>query len=353
MSEHHCCHQKPTKTSCHSEKERVDWLLWLGLSIVAAAYAVSLLWPNSGIESLNIFSASVHEMLHAMWWGVLIGFVFVGVLAYVPRELVMSMLGRGDSLQGILRATLAGVLMDLCSHGILMVGARLYERGASLGQLMAFLIASPWNSFSLTLILWAMIGLQWTLLFVLLSFVVAVISGLIFTYLVKAGTLPPNPHQVEVDPSFRFWPALRESVGSIKWSAGLPFKVLWEGVKGGRMVVRWLFVGIILASLFRIFLSPDQLQAYFGATLAGLGLTILAATIIEVCSEGSVPIAADLFNRAQAPGNAFAFLMGGVSTDYTEVMVLKDTTRSWKIALFLPLVTLPQVLVLAWLMNTF
>ena len=33
-----------------------------------------------------------------------------------------------------------------------LIGQR-YERGATIGQVMAFLIASPWNSFSLTLIL--------------------------------------------------------------------------------------------------------------------------------------------------------------------------------------------------------
>ena len=43
--------------------------------------------------------------------------------------------------------------------------------------------------------------------------------------------------------------------------------------------------------------------------------------------------------------------MTGVSTDYTEIMVLKDYTRSWKIALFLPLLTVPQVLLIAWMMN--
>ena len=80
-------------------------------------------------------------------------------------------------------------------------------------------------------------------------------------------------------------------------------------------------------------------------------LTIVAATIIEVCSEGSTPIAADLLTRARAPGNGFAFLMGGVATDYSEIMVLRDTTQSWRIALFLPLITLPQVLLLAWLIN--
>ena len=77
----------------------------------------------------------------------------------------------------------------------------------------------------------------------------------------------------------------------------------------------------------------------------------------EMCirdsSEGSAPVAADLMTRAQAPGNSFAFLMGGVSTDYTEIMVLKDATQSWKIALFLPLVTLPQILLIAYLTNLY
>jgi hypothetical protein len=43
--------------------------------------------------------------------------------------------------------------------------------------------------------------------------------------------------------------------------------------------------------------------------------------------------------------------MAGVATDYTEIMVLKDTMRSWKIALFLPLLTLPQVVVVALVLN--
>jgi hypothetical protein len=95
----------------------------------------------------------------------------------------------------------------------------------------------------------------------------------------------------------------------------------------------------------------ELFQTYFGATLAGLGMTLVIATILEICSEGSTPIAADLVTRAGAPGNGFAFLMTGVSTDYTEIMSLRDTTKSWKVALFLPLVTLPQVVLIAWIMN--
>jgi hypothetical protein len=43
--------------------------------------------------------------------------------------------------------------------------------------------------------------------------------------------------------------------------------------------------------------------------------------------------------------------MTGVSTDYTEILILKETTKSWKIPFFLPLITVPQVLIIAWIMN--
>ncbi|MFT6265302.1 MAG: hypothetical protein ACJAWS_001450 [Oleiphilaceae bacterium] len=43
--------------------------------------------------------------------------------------------------------------------------------------------------------------------------------------------------------------------------------------------------------------------------------------------------------------------MTGVATDYTEVMVIKDSMKSWKIALFLPLLTVPQVIVVAIILN--
>ncbi|KZZ73257.1 hypothetical protein A3765_27405 [Oleiphilus sp. HI0130] len=122
-------------------------------------------------------------------------------------------------------------------------------------------------------------------------------------------------------------------------------------MSGARIILKWLLFGVLLASAIRAFVSLEDFQNYFGPTIFGLIATLIAATIIEVCSEGSTPIAADLMTRANAPGNSFAFLMGGVATDYTEIMVIKETTSSWKTALFLPLLTLPQVFVVAWLLN--
>ncbi len=356
MSEscHHDQHpQKPQPHSscCHSRK--IDWLLWGSVLITLAGYIAHLLFGEklSALPYAGTFASSSFELLNRMSWGIFAGIIFVGFLAKVPREFVISLLGQGGTFPGILRATGAGVLLDLCSHGILLVGMKLYERGASLGQVMAFLIASPWNSISLTLILWALIGFKWMMAFLLLSMVIAIISGLIFERLVRKGVLPKNPNQTILSKDFRFWREAKSSFKNVKFNFQFFSHLLTEGLSGSTMVLRWIFFGALIAVSIRTFVPMESFQTLFGPTLAGLGLTLLIATIIEICSEGSAPLAADILTRAGAPGNSFAFLMTGVSTDYTEIMSLKETTRSWKIAFFLPLVTLPQVILISLLIN--
>lgn len=345
-----CC---PSHTP--KEKPPTDYLLWGSLILSALFYLLHMLpfdmmWMPVWLQHL---SHGVFELLNTLWWGVMIGIVFVGLLNFVPQSLVVGLLGPGGTLKGILRATAAGVLLDLCSHGILMVGMKLYQKGASLGQVMAFLVASPWNSFSLTIIMVTLMGLWWTLSFIALSMVIAVITGWTFDRLVLQKKLNENPaanisHSEHNSPVFAQMKSLWHS---IPWTFNAAWAVLKSGISGSRMVIRWLLFGVLLAATVRAFVSIDIFQDWFGPSVLGLLLTLVAATIIEVCSEGSTPIAADLMNRAGAPGNSFLFLMAGVSTDYTEIMVIRDTMRSWKTALFLPLITLPQIILVALMLN--
>ena len=215
------------------------------------------------------------------------------------------------------------------------------------------MIASPWNSLSLTIILISLIGVFWTLSFIFLSLVIAIITGVIFDKFVEKGILPDNPNKIDLPQNFEFFKEAKKGLLSANYNFSSLLDTLINGIKESRMVIKWILFGTILAGLVRAFIDADSFQTFFGPTIAGLGLTVLVATILEVCSEGSTPIAADILTRAKAPGNSFAFLMTGVSTDYTEIMILKDTAKSWKIALFLPLLTVPQVILISWLINHF
>lgn len=351
MSHNHCHHKQEDSHSHSDDKSSFDWLLWGSLLICTTAYILHLSGVFSDIASIERFSHAVFDLFNRMWWGVALGIVFVGILDHIPKEMIISFLGKSNGVKGILKATLAGVALDLCSHGILLVGMKLYERGASLGQTMAFLIASPWNSFSLTLILVALIGLSWTLAFIALSIVLAIISGLIFDKLVSKNVLPENPHSSEIPEDYKLSEELKKIFTSTSFNFSFVKSVFYGGLKDASMVLRWVFFGVVIAAILRGVMDESLFQDWFGPTVAGLALTLIAATIIEVCSEGSTPIAADIMTRAHAPGNAFTFLMAGVSTDYTEIMSLKERTKSWKIALFLPLVTLPQVLLIGIILN--
>ena len=297
------------------------------------------------------FSHGSYELMSKAWWGLLLGIVAVGVIAQVPKELVASLLGKGGTMKGILRATFAGTLLDLCNHGILMVGMQLYRKGASLGQTIAFLVSSPWNSLSLTLILIALIGWKWTLAFVGLSMVIGIIGGWVADLLVKRGALPANSNSCELPDDYRVRPAIKEAWQHVKPTGVNVKRITRDGLSESKMILRWIFFGIVMAGAIRAFVPDEIFSGFFGPSMIGLLLTLLAATVIEVCSEGSSPIAADLLTRAGAPGNAFTFLMAGAATDYTEIMVLRETTKSWKATLALPLLTTPQVLAIAWVLN--
>lgn len=343
----------PPDTST-ARRKRFEWLFWGMLFVVSycslTGYLLGMKPPE---DSVAAFSLAVWGLVKIMWWGIALGIVSITLLNLIPRELVVSMLGKGGHATGILRAALAGFLLDVSNQGLLMIAGKLYERGASLGQTIAFLIASPWNSFSLLLLMFALIGWKWTLMFVLLSLVIALISGLVFDRLVARGVLPANPNSVQIPDDFRFWKEARKALAQAQWSIATSFACIKKAVRESRLILRWILFGIVLGALVQTFLHADDIRYFFGPTLMGLAFTMIGATLIEICAEGAPPIASDLLMRANAPGNAFAFQMAAVSTDYTEIFVLHEITRSWKVALFLPLVTVPQVVLLAWLLNNY
>ncbi len=342
---------------CHSPKSgfHIDWILHGSISVILISLALA--YFNVPIPHLHDFTHSIIDFLKTVWWGLLMGMLFVGIMNKIPKEYYDHLLGSGEKTSGIFRAAIAGVVLDLCSHGILMVAAKFYERGVSLAQVMTFLIASPWNSLSLTIILIALIGLKWTSIYILGSLVIAIVTGLIVQRMTKSGALPQNPNSLSAEEkqekakNFKFFEQAWKDLKSIK----LTPRFFIEIIKGSKhelnMLLKWLLLGVILASAIRAFVPAEVFQQFFGPSLIGLLLTLVATTIIEICSEGSAPIASEIVNGANAPGNGFAFLMAGVATDYTEIMVLKETTKSWKMALVLPMLTVPQTILLGYIFN--
>lgn len=334
----------------HKNKNKTDWILTSSIVILTITIGAQYLHPLTGITPpyhLFHFGHIAIEILMTMWWGIAIGIVLIGVMNHVPRESFTAIMGRNNSFSGLIRAVSAGVLLDLCCHGILLIAAKLYERGTSLAQVITFLVASPWNSLSLTFVLIALIGLKWTLLYILGSIIIALCTGMILQALVRAGVFPDNPNKAENELQI----GLKDAFKAIKFQDMKIIGILKTGWRDGKMIIKWLLFGTIIAAALRAYVPPEMFADWLGPTVAGLFITLLFATIIEICSEGSAPVAGEIVTNANAPGNGFTFLMAGVATDYTEIMAVKEFTGRWMIALALPLITVPQVLLIGFLMN--
>ena len=116
------------------------------------------------------------------------------------------------------------------------------------------------------------------------------------------------------------------------------------------MVLLWVAIGFSLSAILGTLIPAAWWGRFLGPGWLGLLATLGLATVIEVCSEGTAPMAVELFRRTGALGNAFAFLMAGVVTDVTELSVvwanLGKKTVGW-----LLLATLPQVFLWGMVMN--
>jgi len=118
------------------------------------------------------------------------------------------------------------------------------------------------------------------------------------------------------------------------------------------MILWWIILGVGMAALVSAYVPTAFFEQYLGPTVLGLLATLLLAAIMEVCSEGTAPLAFEIFRQTGALGNSFVFLMGGVVTDYTEIGLIWHNIGR-RTALWLIIVSVPQVLVLGFLINLF
>jgi len=328
-------------------KQKKPWYkerLYIISIVVAIILAVSYILP-----SLNSFFDAFVDYARIVWWAVLLGLFLGGAIDYyIPREYIESYLGKHKK-RSILYAVSFGFLMSACSHGILAIAIELYKKGASTSSVVAFLLASPWANFPLTILFFGFFGAK-ALLIVLSAIIIAIITGLIFQVLEKKGMVESQPIKKSND-WFSILKDIKKRWKAYRFSPVSDAKGIFSGALSlAKMVLWWILIGISLASAARAFIPPDFFMNYMGATLLGLLFVLLLATIIEVCSEGSAPMAFEIYSQTGAFGNSFVFLMAGVATDYTEIGLIWSNIGR-KAAIWLPIITVPQIVLLGYLFN--
>lgn len=327
-----CCYHRPR----HWFKEP----LFLVALVISLSFLAHLFLISQGINFLTPLWAKFGQYLRLTWWAILLGFLLGGLIdIFVPENLMIKFLGKKK--RSIFIAVFLGFLASACSHGILAIAISLFKKGASTAATLAFLLAAPWANLAITILLIAFFGAK-AFLIIGGALLIAILAGLIFQFLERRGIIESNLKKKlpqEKTNKWR-WPGMSNLIkGVIKSSWSLAKMILW-----------WILLGFFLASVLGSFIPETFFHRYFGPTFFGVLATLALASVIEICSEGSAPMAFELFQKTGAFGNVFVFLMAGVATDFTEIGIVL-TNIGKKAAIALVVVTVPLVLLLGFLFN--
>lgn len=343
VSETSCevCISKPSKW--YKDK------FWIIIAVFSLTMVVSYTFP-----SLNPIFHAIADYLSIIWWAIILGFLVGGIIDYyVPRSYITKFLSARKK-RTIIYSVIFGFLASACSHGILAISMELRRKGVSVPSVISFLLASPWANLPITILLFGFFGAK-AILLIVCAIGVAIITGFLYQLLDRRGLIEPsgNPH---VDKEFSIRKDMRRRLKNYSFTGENLKKSILGVLEGGwsltKMVLWWLLIGIMMAGFARAFIPTDVFQTYAGPTLLGMLTVLFFATIIEVCSEGSSPLAFEIYRQTGAFGNSFVFLMAGVVTDFTEIGLIWSNIGR-KAAIWLPIITVPQVVLIGYLFNLF
>jgi len=114
---------------------------------------------------------------------VLFGFFAAGLLkGLLPEQAVARHLGR-NSLGAVLKASLFGIPLPLCSCGVIPAAVALRQQGAGKGAAAAFLVSVPETGVDSIAITYALLDPLMTLLRPLAAFLTATVTGVLINLL--------------------------------------------------------------------------------------------------------------------------------------------------------------------------
>jgi uncharacterized membrane protein YraQ (UPF0718 family)/copper chaperone CopZ len=286
------------------------------------------------IEILTRILTATWAMTLEMAPYLLLGFGVAGLLSvFVSAAWVERHLGRKGSAQ-VVKASLFGVPLPLCSCGVLPVAASLHRHGASRGATTAFLVSTPQTGVDSIAVTWALLGPLVAVVRPLAAFATGIAGGL----LVSATDRDEAPADT---------PAA-DACADDCCEAAPPSSRLGRALHYGfvtlpRDIGRALIVGLVLSGVIATFISPGSLSDVLGGGVGAYLAAIVVGIPLYVCATASTPIAASLVAAGLSPGAALAFLITGPATNSAAITTLWRVLGRRAVGLYLLTVALGAV----------
>lgn len=245
----------------------------------------------------------------------LFGFFMAGILSVlVSQSLVEKHLG-GRGIWPVLKASLFGVPLPLCSCSVIPVSMSLHKHGASKGSTVAFLLSTPQTGVDSIFVTLSLLGPVFAIFRPVVAFITGLVGGILVDVFeggsqAEKGTLPKCSDEC--------------------CRGGKMTNRLVSGLRHGfvtlpRDIGRPMLVGLVIAAAITALVPEGYFADKLGTGLFAMVVMMLIGIPVYVCATASVPVAAALILKGLTPGAAFVFLMTGPATNAASFVTI------WKV----------------------
>jgi uncharacterized membrane protein YraQ (UPF0718 family) len=273
----------------------------------------------------------IEALLHALrmaaamgWllvWPLILGFGISAAIQAVVSHREMARLLPDDRPKSLLKAALLGAASSSCSYAAVAIARSMFRNGADFRAAMAFQFASTNLVMELGIVLWVMLGWQFTAATWVGGIVMIVVLSVLLRLFMRESLIREARTQAEkglagrmeghadMDMAVTEGPLLRRLFSRKGFTAvSLYFVMDWASV--------WvdLVLGLLIAGALAAWVPNSVWAAVFFtdhpvlAKIIGPLLGPLVAVASFVCSVGNVPLAAVLWNGGASFGGVIAFI---------------------------------------------
>jgi uncharacterized protein len=255
-------------------------------------------------------------MAYEVWWALVLGFLVSAIVqAWVPRERIERLMAGGGP-RSVGWATGLGAASSSCSYAAIAIAKSLFQKGASAASALAFQFASTNLVWELGLVLWVLIGWQFTLAEYFGGIVMIVLMAATLRQFVsprleeEAREHARRAEARHVHPTAVSHLAWRERlVSADAWTdVAHNFRgdwgMLWKEITIGFFLAG--FIGLLGDDFFNFLFVVDAPPAL--RTIENVIAGPVIAVLSFVCSIGNVPLAAVLWSGGISFAGVMAFI---------------------------------------------
>lgn len=268
------------------------------------------------MELISSFLENFIVLLNAMSIYIILGLFFAGILKQlIPDNFVSSHLGK-NSTSAVIKATLFGIPLPVCSCSVIPLAQGLRKEGASKGAVQSFLISTPITGVDSILATYSLFGFVFTTFRIISSIIIAISVGLVQNFVQKEDDIKVETTESSCGCSSNCdAPSVKKKfsfIGVLKYGYGTLFNDMAKA----------LLIGLILGAIFVTFTPKEYTEILFQNQFLTYIVVILVAMPLYTCATASLPIAAAFMLQGMSPGAVFIFLTVGPATSAVTMSVV-------------------------------